>query len=82
MGDDKLTRAERIRLEAFAQAVNSAAAVRLAGPDRNPEPVFVSLGDQERRLFAALLDRAEAIEAWLYKAETPQLRAERARRQP
>lgn len=59
--DDQLTRAERVRLESFAQAVNSTMPVRLGG-DRD---VFkdgppVSIDD----LFA----RAEAIEAWLLKA--------------
>lgn len=57
---DKLTRGERIRLEAFAQACNSAA---VAGP-RYDRPVTEPL--------AWLFERAEAIETWLLQAKDSQ----------
>lgn len=57
MPDDKLTRAERVRLEAFAQAVNSSFTLRNKITGDTP-----SLVD--------LFTQAEKIEAWL-KAANP-----------
>lgn len=53
MPEDKLSRAERIRLESFAQATNTVLMTR----DRNTRP---TLGE--------LFTQAEQIEAWLKKA--------------
>lgn len=59
-GEDQLTRGERVRLESFAQAVNSVMVAYLPTDASDPA---------ER--MAALLDRAEQIEAWLLKAPEP-----------
>jgi len=58
---DQLTRGERIRLESFAQAVNSTMVAPLPAAAHN---------DGGLRM-AALLDRAEEIESWLLQAPEP-----------
>lgn len=65
MGEDKLTHAERIRLESFAQAINSSMAVRLVPP----LPAGVArITDDRPATLADVFKRAEEIEAWLRKA--------------
>ena len=54
MSDDKLTRPECVRLEALAQAIAFYAAVDLSG--------FVPP-------MSDVIERAEEIEQWLYKAK-------------
>lgn len=67
MLEDKLTRAERIRLEAFAQALNSAHVVGLAA--QLPSNVVAIDAEPRRRTMADVFQRAEEIEAWLKRAE-------------
>lgn len=55
MPEDQLTRAERIRLESFAQAVNAAATLRYGGEGwAKPSDLFTL---------------AELIEGWLKRAK-------------
>ena len=53
MPEDKLTRAERVRLEALAQVITYSA-------------YTINTTDIE-----TILERAEKIETWLYKAKEP-----------
>jgi len=70
-GEDKLTRAERVRLESFAQAINSAMAVRLSGegqPAVNQAAIAGRIGGEPPITMDDLFRRAELIETWLKKA--------------
>lgn len=67
--DDKLTHAQRVRLEAFGQAIN--VLYVLKSPSSAPPPPPPTMAE----VFA----RAEEIEAWLLKAEDDQRRVYRER---
>lgn len=71
-GEDKLTHAQRVRLEAFAQACNSNMIVYIE-PDTQPGlPAGVVRHPSERppeRTMENLFARAEQIEAWLWEVE-------------
>lgn len=85
MGEDKLTPAQRLRLESFAQAVNSTHCCPLfidpdvvappAGPDDVPQTLArIGPAGRERNprvdpTLNLLLARAERIEAWLKSAD-------------
>lgn len=66
MGEDKLTHAQRLRLESLAQAMNTAMLVRIA-PSDGP-PGTVTLRDKPVTM-ADLFKRAEEIEEWLLAAK-------------
>lgn len=65
MGEDKLTHRQRVRLEAFSQALNSTMAVRLVPP----HPAGVVAIAERPTTMADVFARAEEIEAWLWKVD-------------
>ncbi len=74
MGEDHLTHRQRVRLESFAQAINSSMPV----PLQKPLPAdVVRVGSHRPNTMEELFARAEEIEAWLWKVEE-----ERPRRSP
>lgn len=64
-GEDKLTHRQRVRLESFAQALNSSMAVRLIPPN----PAGVASIAERATTMADVFKRAEEIEAWLWRVE-------------
>lgn len=63
MGEDKLSRAQRVRLEAFAQAVNSFGMIYGVAPSAGREAITAI------RIRDALFSHAEDVERWLWEAD-------------
>lgn len=66
MGEDKLTHRQRIRLEAFSQAIASTYVVSLLPPEQAD---VVRIAPASPPTMEALISRAEMIEAWLLRAD-------------
>lgn len=67
MIEDRLTHAERIRLESLSQALNT----MHVAPLHPEDPSVTRIGPPTRITMAEVFARAEEIEAWLRSADSP-----------